>query len=168
MKENLIFDFEVNKEECSIRIRREFAAGVAMVWEAWTNPEILCKWWAPEPWKCVSKETDLREGGYWLYAMVSPEGDAHWGIRTYRTLIPHREFTGTDCFCDANGVINEAFPQAEIEFHFSAKGNHTLIESVTTYQSPEQLEAVIQMGMKEGMTMAAAQLDTLLEEMKMA
>ena len=46
MKDRLFFDFSVNKETNSISIQREFAAALALVWDAWTQPEIIDKWWA--------------------------------------------------------------------------------------------------------------------------
>jgi hypothetical protein len=69
---NLLFDFTVDKATNSIHITREFAADLDLVWDAFTNAEILDQWSAPKPWKARTKEMDFREGGRWLYAMVSP------------------------------------------------------------------------------------------------
>jgi hypothetical protein len=40
-KHNLLFDFIVNKENNTVNIKREFEANLELVWEGWTNPEIL-------------------------------------------------------------------------------------------------------------------------------
>ena len=66
MKTALQFDFTINKETNTVHVTREFNAGVEMVWEAWTNPEILDQWWAPKPYRTVTKSMDFREGGTWL------------------------------------------------------------------------------------------------------
>jgi len=69
---NLLFDFTVDKDTATIYVTREFAADLDLVWEAFTKSEILEQWMGPKPWRVQTKEMDFREGGRWLYAMVSP------------------------------------------------------------------------------------------------
>ena len=73
MTATLLFDFIVNKENNTINIEREFAAGLDLVWDAWTKPEILDQWWAPQPFRTKTKSMDFREGGSWHYAMIGPD-----------------------------------------------------------------------------------------------
>ncbi len=49
---------------------REFDAPLEQVWKAWTDSNILDKWWAPKPWKAKTKSMDFREGGTWLYSLM--------------------------------------------------------------------------------------------------
>ena len=70
MESNLSFNFEVNKENKTIAIQREFDADPQLVWSAWTTAELLDQWWGPRPWRAETKKMDFREGGHWLYAMV--------------------------------------------------------------------------------------------------
>ena len=86
MKSNLLFDFYVNKENKTIHIKREFNADLELVWKAWTTAELLDRWWGPKPWKVETKTMDFREGGFWLYAMVSPEGEKHWSKANYISI----------------------------------------------------------------------------------
>jgi uncharacterized protein YndB with AHSA1/START domain len=72
MNKYLNYDFVVNKDNNNIKISREFAANISLVWDAYTKSDILDKWWAPKPWKARTKKMDFREGGSWLYAMVGP------------------------------------------------------------------------------------------------
>lgn len=73
MNTSLNFDFVINKEKNTVNVMRDFNAELNLVWEAWTNPEILDQWWEPKPYKTQTKSMDFREGGMWLYAMVSPK-----------------------------------------------------------------------------------------------
>jgi uncharacterized protein YndB with AHSA1/START domain len=73
MNSNLQFDFLVDKESNTITVKREFAANRQLVWSAYTESELLDQWFAPKPWKARTKTMDFREGGHWLYAMVSPK-----------------------------------------------------------------------------------------------
>lgn len=59
MNSNLLFDFSVNKENKTITVKREFAAGLELVWAAWTKPELLDLWWAPKPYQTNSELTGL-------------------------------------------------------------------------------------------------------------
>ena len=168
MNSNLTFDFSVDTTNNQIKITREFAAEQSLVWSAWTEAEILDQWWAPKPWVSKTKHMDFTEGGTRLYAMCGPEGDEHWGITQFLKISPKDSFTGTDAFSDQDGVVNPEFPQSSFEVVFKAHGEHTLVENTTTYQNLAQLEATIQMGFKEGMTMALENLDAyFLQQQKL-
>jgi uncharacterized protein YndB with AHSA1/START domain len=166
MKHDLAFEFSVNKENKTITVKREFAAELPLVWDAYTKSEILDQWWAPKPWKARTKTMDFREGGYWHYAMVGPEGEEHWALATYKTIDPKRRFTALDGFADAEGVVNTEMPQSKWEVSFTPKEEVTLVENMITFDDLAQLETTIQMGFKEGLTMAMENLDALLAAQK--
>ncbi|MBD1434837.1 SRPBCC domain-containing protein [Sphingobacterium sp. DN00404] len=166
MNSNLLFDFTVNKENNTIHIKREFNANLELIWQAWTNPEILDQWWGPKPWKAETKTMDFREGGYWLYAMVSPEGDKHWSKSSYVSIEKEKSFSSKDGFCDENGTINPAFPQNLWENNFIPKENNVLVDILLTYDTLADLEKNIEMGFEEGMTIDFQQLDELLLTLK--
>ena len=166
MNANLSFDFTVNKENNTIHVKREFAADVTLVWDAYTKPEILDQWWAPKPWKAKTKRMDFREGGQWLYAMVGPNGEEHWSIANYISIQPQKNFTGLDGFTDPEGNLNTDMPQSEWNVTFTGKEDRTLVEIAISYGDLAQLEATIKMGFKEGLGMAMENLDALLPQLK--
>ena len=55
MKNNLLFDFTVDKSTKTVFINREFDADLSLVWDAFTKQEILDQWWAPKPWASKTK-----------------------------------------------------------------------------------------------------------------
>lgn len=166
MKTNLAFDFSVDKENKTITVIREFDAELSLVWDAYTKKEIIDLWWAPKPWKAKTKTMDFKEGGAWHYAMVGPEGEEHWAVANYIHIQPQKKFTGLDAFADANGNINKEMPQSKWEVTFTAKGKITHVEYKISYDDLAQLEATIEMGFKEGLTMAMEGLDELLPSLK--
>jgi uncharacterized protein YndB with AHSA1/START domain len=166
MSKNLTFDFSVDKENKTITVKREFAADVSLVWDAYTKSEILDQWWAPRPWKAKTKKMDFREGGSWHYAMVGPEGEEHWAVANYTNIQPQKKFTGLDAFADADGNINKEMPQSKWDVTFSSKGESTLVEFRISYDDLVQLEKTLEMGFKEGLAMAMENLDELLPSMK--
>ena len=84
MKNSLLFDFTVNKSNKTVLVTREFAAELALVWDAFTTQEILDQWWAPKPWGSRTKVMDFKVGGRRFYAMVSPEGQEKWAIQYFQ------------------------------------------------------------------------------------
>lgn len=161
-----IFNFIVQKEARSITVERSFNAPLDPVWAAWTDPMILCQWWAPRPYQCVIKSLDFREGGRWLYYMQGPQGDRHWCFFDYETVRPKSFYSGSDAFCDEHGVANNIKPKVRWEAGFSEDNDGTLVRVILHFDSPKDLEQIIQMGFKEGFTMGLDQLDELLAERK--
>ena len=68
---------ETATEQTSLRLERIFDAPREDVFDAWTNPEVLRRWWAAGPdWETPTAEVDLREGGTYRLSMRDPESDA--------------------------------------------------------------------------------------------
>lgn len=163
MNKNLLFDFTVDKENKRVLVKREFAADLNLVWSAWTDPKILDLWWAPKPYQTKTKSMDFRVGGSWLYAMVSPQGETHWCRADYKTIDTLKSFSGLDAFCDEKGTINTDFPRTLWTNTFTEKNDTTTVNVTAQYDSLEDLEKIIQMGFKEGFTMALGNLDQYIE-----
>ena len=154
MNNNLRFDFIVNKENNTVNVEREFAANLELVWEAWTNPEILDQWWAPKPWKSKTKSMDFNVGGRRLYAMVGPEGEEHWALADFTAISPKTNFKFIDAFCDQYGSINKDLPRSDWNVDFIESGNTTIVHVTIKHQNLSDLETLIEMGFKEGFTIA--------------
>ena len=88
MNTDKIFNFIVDKDNLSVKVERSYNAPLDLVWSAWTEAELLDKWWGPKPYHVETKSMDFSEGGTWLYAMVSPEGAKHWAIRKFLKIAP--------------------------------------------------------------------------------
>ena len=162
MNSTLLFDFTVNKESKTIHVRREFNGSLALVWKAWTTPEMLDQWWGPRPWNAVTKKMDFREGGSWLYAMTGPGAEKQWCRADYISIVKEKAFTLKDAFCDEEGNINKEFPQTHWENKFNAKGDKVEVDILLTYDTLDDLEQIIKLGFKEGFTIGLNQLDELL------
>ena len=162
MNTALLFDFTVNKENNTIHIIREFDANLELVWKAWTTAELLDQWWGPKPWRAETKIMNFQEGGFWLYAMVSPEGEKHWSKANFLSIVKEKSFSSRGGFSDEQGTINTAFPQNVWENKFTPKVDRTQVDLLLTYDSITDLEKEIEMGFKEGMTIDLQQLDELL------
>lgn len=163
MKTNLLFDFTVDKENNTIHVKREFAASRELVWDAWTKPEILDQWWAPKPYRTETKSMDLREGGRWLYAMVSPKDEKHWCKADYKSVEDQKSLSWLDAFCDENGNANTTKPRTFWTNIFTEEDGVTTVNVTLKHDSLKDIETLIEMGFREGFTMALENLDELLE-----
>jgi len=77
-----------------VEIQRRLKAKPETVYDAWTRPEIIARWWGPEGVSLADHSFDLTEGGSWRTVMVSPEGKRHIVGGVYRELRrPHRLVT---------------------------------------------------------------------------
>jgi uncharacterized protein YndB with AHSA1/START domain len=169
MKSNLKFDFVVNKEDLTITVSREFAADLALVWKAWTTAELLDQWWGPTPCTARTKSMVFQEGGHWLYCMIVPPSltggetdQLNWGKQEYEKIELYKNFSGTDVFCDENGIANPELPQGRFENVFSQVADgKTLVTMISKHHSLEDIETIIEMGFQEGIAICFNQLDEL-------
>lgn len=168
MKNKLMTDFSVDKETHTIKVKREFMAPIKHVWAAWTEPELLDQWWAPKPYRTQTKSMDFSEGGTWLYAMISPEDEKHWCKANYKTIHPHKSFSHSDAFCDENGKENTVKPISYWTTVFAENNGVTTVNVTLKHDSLADLEKLVEMGFKEGLTMAFENLDELLSDLKNA
>jgi uncharacterized protein YndB with AHSA1/START domain len=160
MKNNLPFDFTVDKTTKTVFVNREFAAGLSLVWDAFTKQEILDQWWAPKPWLSKTKFMDFKVGGRRFYAMVSPEGQERWSIQRYTFISPKTNFKMFNAFADKDE--NPELPGSDWDFSFSEQNGKTKV-SITIYnESLTRFEKMIEMGFKEGFTMTLSYLEDLL------
>src|ERR1041384_1116844 len=100
MKNNLLFEFIVDKPSKTVFVNKEFDAEQSLVWDAFTKQELLDQWWAPKPWMSRTKKMDFKVGGERLYAMVSPEGQEHWAMHRYTSISPKTNFKMLNAFAD--------------------------------------------------------------------
>jgi len=163
MKSSLLMNFSVDKENRKIKVEREFAAPLANVWSAWTESDILDQWWAPKPWKAKTKSMDFREGGYWLYAMIGPEGEEHWARADYKSITPLKSYSILDAFCDEDGNINTGQPRSIWINQFTETSNNTLVSIEVQFDKLSDLETILEMGFKEGFTAGLENLDELFQ-----
>jgi uncharacterized protein YndB with AHSA1/START domain len=160
MKNDLQFDFTVDKTTKTATIVREFAAELPLVWDAYTKQEILDQWWAPKPWASKTKIMNFEVGGRRFYAMVSPEGHERWSIQKYTSITPKTNFKILNAFADENE--NPELPGSEWDLSFSEQNGTTKVSVRIYNESLERLEKMIEMGFVEGFSMTMKNLEEML------
>ena len=157
-------DFIVDKETKTVTITAEFDAPRDMVWDAYTKPELLDRWWAPKPFSSRTKVMEFREGGRRFYAMVSPDGEERWALQQYRSITPKSNFKLFNTFADADE--NPELPGSDWDLNFSEKDGKTTVHVSIYNESLERLERMIEMGFTEGTAATFENLKELLESLQ--
>ena len=158
-------------------ITREFDAPRERVWKAWTDPELLKRWWGPEQFTAPSIKIDLRVGGKYVFAMQGPPG-SEWDKVMYsggifEQIVPNEKLVLTDYFSDENGNklppadLGQAadFPSEQkvtVLFEDLAKGRTRLSVIYPMPDDEAQYQAILKSGMKEGWESSLNKLERAL------
>lgn len=161
MKDNLLFDFTVDKAAKTVFITREFDAELALVWDAFTKAEILDQWVAPKPWTSKTKFMDFKVGGRRFYAMVSPDGtQERWAIQKYTSISPKTNFKLFNAFADPDETPQ--LPGSDWDYTFSEQNGTTTVNITIYNESLARMEKMIEMGFTEGFKMSMVNLENVL------
>jgi len=139
-----------------------------LVWQAWTTPEYLKKWFTPAPWKTVHCEIDLRPGGKFHTVMESPEGVTMPNTGCYLEVVPNRKLVWT------GALLPEYRPAditADVPFVFTAiialepHGGGTKYTATVMHSNQGGREKHEAMGFHHGWGLALDQLVALAKGM---
>jgi uncharacterized protein YndB with AHSA1/START domain len=147
-----------------LNVTRAFSAPVEKVWRAWTEAEQLDKWWAPRPWRAITKTMDFTPGGFWLYCMAGPNDEKAWCRVDFHTIEAVKSFTATATFCDENGNVDKSFPAMHWDNRFQSAATGAEVVISISFDNDEDLEKIVQMGFEQGFSMGLSNLDELLTE----
>lgn len=135
-------------------IERTLNAPVELVWEVWTHPEHLRKWWGPEGFSNTIHKMDVQAGGEWLLVMHGPDGKDYPTQNIYREIIPLKK------------IVYEhiSAPQFTTTVTFEARGQQTHIRWHMLFASREEfIEVVKKFQADEGLRQNIVKLNAYLE-----
>lgn len=90
-------------ETHEMRLTRQFDAPVERVWQAWTDGDLVQRWWGPAGFTAPVAEMDVRVGGRSLVCMQSPDGQDFYNTWTYTVIEPLQRLEFVAHFADAEG-----------------------------------------------------------------
>jgi uncharacterized protein YndB with AHSA1/START domain len=154
----------------TLTIVSEHDADVARVWQIWEDPRQLERWWGPPTWPATFDQHELAPGSRSTYYMTGPEGEKAGGWWKILSVDAPRTFEFEDGFADdGQGVPTTDTTRAVVTLEEAdgAEGadgaaGRTRMTIVTTFASLEHLDALVTMGMEEGMREAMGQIDAVL------
>lgn len=117
-----------------IRIIRIYDAPVKMVWDAWTDPEKVSKWWGPRGFTLTHHSKDLRPGGHWHYTMHGPDGVDYPNKTFYHEVEEYAKLVYD------HGGNDEQAPLFRVTALFSETQGKTKLDMTMTLATPEAAE----------------------------
>ncbi|HVZ12706.1 MAG TPA: SRPBCC domain-containing protein [Patescibacteria group bacterium] len=170
------FNFTSNNQ--GIKIERIFDAPRELVFKAWTDPEIIKKWWGPEHFTAPSIKVDLQVGGKYIYAMHGPAGTEFdrdmYSAGVFKEIVTNEKLVVTDYFSDKDGNMivpadegmDANFPKESIvtvlfEEIGSGKTKLSIIYAMPT--TDEQQKAMLASGMREGWQTSLDKLEAAIK-----
>ena len=131
-----------------ILITREFNAPKHLVYRAVTEPELVKRWWNAKRGEVTVAEIDLRVGGAWRYAMVTPDGSEVAFHGEYREIVPNERIVSTEIF-EMPGLTDDdaSTNTMTLEEHDGRTTMTVLVDHV----EPEHRDMQIGSGMEAGM-----------------
>jgi uncharacterized protein YndB with AHSA1/START domain len=148
-------------------IRRRFNGPARIVFDAWTKPELVRRWWAPAALgvKFVSCDADVRVGGTYRYVIESGPGQVMAFAGTYRELTPFTRLVHTQYFePTASGADPDDEPLI-VTVTFDERDGRTDVVSRAVAPTPEIRDAIIASGMEHGVHATWDQLDDMVATM---
>jgi uncharacterized protein YndB with AHSA1/START domain len=133
-----------------------------LVWEAWTRPEHLEKWFSPAPWTTVDCEVDLRPGGIFRTVMRSPEGQDFPNLGCYLEVVEQRRLVFTDALGPGFRPSAEPFFTAILTFEDHGAG--TKYTARALHKDEADRKAHEEMGFIDGWGKCLDQLVALMKE----
>jgi uncharacterized protein YndB with AHSA1/START domain len=132
-----------------ILITREFDAPKHLVFEAWTTPELVKRWWNAKRGEVTLAEIDLRVGGKWRYVMVIDDGFEVGFHGEYREVVPNERIVSTEVY---EGVPEEQQGEGTLNtVTFTEADGRTTLTTLVQAPSKEVRDAIIDSGMEAGM-----------------
>jgi uncharacterized protein YndB with AHSA1/START domain len=134
--------------DTEILITREFDAPKHLVYRAYTEPDLVKRWWPGKRGEMTLAEIDLRVGGRWRYVMITREGFEVAFHGSYREIVPDERLVHTEVF---EGVPGGDDDPALNTITFEERDGRTTLTMLTQVSSRQIRDMIIDSGMEGGM-----------------
>jgi uncharacterized protein YndB with AHSA1/START domain len=145
--------------EREITITRVFNAPRKLVFDAWTQPEHIRRWYGCEASTLIACAIDLRPGGAWRYALRMPDGGLFTMSGVYRDIVVPERLVYTERF------NNNPARESLVAVTFDERQGRTTLTSTALFSSAAERDAVLAAGVEAGAEMALGRLAALVVAM---
>ena len=155
---------EKNLDSLTITLVADFDAPIERVWQLRADPRKLERWWGPPSYPATVEKYDLTPGGDVTYVMTGPDGDQPRGWWRVTSVNPPKSLEFKDGFANEDGTPNADMPITRVHMQLTEHGGGTRMELRSVFESREQMEQLVSMGVVEGLQQAVGQMDALLAD----
>lgn len=142
----------------TLTLKRTFSAPIKLVWEAWTQPEHIAKWWGPKGMDTKVIEHNFKVGGNWKFAMTMPDGKEFITEGVYSVIVEFEKiFSSADFKPMTEGV--------EIQALFEENGAQTNFTFNVVHETEEYCKQQEEMGFYNGWGSVFNNLETYVSSL---
>ena len=145
------------EEDRTIIFTREFNAPRTLVFEAYTKPEHITRWWGPRRYSTIVDKMDVRPGGVWRFINRDAEGQEFGFNGVYREVVPPTRIVQTFEFEGMPGHVSVETAT------FEERNGKTIVTSKAVFASAEDRAGILQTDMAEGFAESMDRLEELLQ-----
>jgi uncharacterized protein YndB with AHSA1/START domain len=156
---------EKDLDSLTVTITAEFAAPLQRLWDAYTDPRQLERFWGPPTFPATFTRHDAFPGGRSTYVMIGAEGEQHGGYWEWLAVDAPHSFEVLDGFAHEDGTPDAEMPVMRALFTFEHTDAGSRLTTTSFFGSLEQLERLLAMGMEEGTREAMGQIDAVLADL---
>ena len=149
-----------------ILITREFDAPRHLVFEAFTTPELVRRWWHAKRGEMTVAEIDLRPGGTWRYVMVTGDGTEVGFHGEYREVVPNERVVSTETYEGLPEGVTEEQGTTVNTATFAESNGRTTLTLLVQAPSKETRDAIIASGMEDGLQDALVLLEQVAQSLR--
>jgi uncharacterized protein YndB with AHSA1/START domain len=155
-----ITSVDTDYDNLTITLIADFDTPIERVWDLWSDPRKLERWWGP-PTDPTFEAHDLTPGGEATYVMTGPDRGT-WGAWRVTAVDPPTSLEFTDAFADQDGRRIVDMPVITVGVRLTERDGGTRMEMHLTFESREDMEKLMSTGIVEGLRQAVGQIDPLL------
>ncbi len=152
-------------DRLTLTVVADFNAPLGRLWNAYVDPRQIERFWGPPTYPATFLRHDAATGGRSIYLMTGPEGDVHFGCWEWISVNAPESFEVADSFANEKGEPNGELPTIRMTFAFEETENGSRLVMTSYFDSLDQLQQLVEMGMDEGTREAMAQIDTVLADL---
>jgi uncharacterized protein YndB with AHSA1/START domain len=134
-----------------ILVVREFDAPARLVWKAWTTPELVERWWHANRGRVTAVAIDLRPGGRWRQAMVTPDGLEVAFHGEYLEVVPEERLVSTETYEGVPDGVSEEDATTVNTVTFEERDGRTTVRLLVEAPSKAARDAIVASGMEDGL-----------------
>jgi uncharacterized protein YndB with AHSA1/START domain len=149
-----------------ILITREFDAPKRLVFEAYTTPELVRRWWNAKRGQVTVAEIDLRVGGKWRSVMVTEDGTEVGFHGEYREIVPDERLVATETYEGLPEGVSEEDGTVVNTVTFAETDGRTTLTILVQAASKSSRDAIIESGMEAGMQDAMDLLEDVARSLR--
>ncbi len=159
-----IRSIDTDTEALTLTIVADFPVPLRRLWDAYVDPRQLERFWGPPTYPATFLRHDMRPGGRSVYRMTGPEGEISAGYWDFIDVEPPYRFEVRDGFAHPDGTPNAELPSLRMVYTFEETTLGSMLTSVSYFNSAEELDQLLSMGMLDGTRAAMEQIDDVVTD----